>query len=106
MKIKVEMDWPEAEWEWDYNDSCWHCTNCKAVLEPADVSAHYYSFCYHCGHHMTLEQPRELYYCDPNKNTKCRKDACFINGGECRSTLDRKCAKENNDGTDIKTEER
>lgn len=29
---------------------------------------------------------RARYKCDPNKNIKCKKRECFINGGECRLT--------------------
>lgn len=28
----------------------------------------------------------DLYLCDPEKNTQCRKTACYINGGECHLT--------------------
>lgn len=27
-----------------------------------------------------------VYYCDPEKNVECRKNECFINGGECYRT--------------------
>ena len=27
-----------------------------------------------------------LYRCDPEKNTECRKTACFLNGGPCMHT--------------------
>lgn len=29
-----------------------------------------------------------LYLCDPMKNTKCRKDACYARGGPCFLTCD------------------
>lgn len=35
-----------------------------------------------------MEKMDKLYRCDPDKNTKCKKTACFINGGECFSTTD------------------
>lgn len=28
----------------------------------------------------------DLYLCDPEKNTQCRKNECYINGGECHLT--------------------
>lgn len=28
------------------------------------------------------------YYCDPSRNTRCRKTHCFINGGPCFVTCD------------------
>lgn len=27
-----------------------------------------------------------VYYCDPSKNTECRKTGCYENGGPCRHT--------------------
>ena len=27
-----------------------------------------------------------LYFCDPSKNTECRKTGCYLNGGPCRHT--------------------
>ena len=29
----------------------------------------------------------ELYLCDPDKNTECKKTACYRNGGECIHTV-------------------
>jgi len=34
----------------------------------------------------------ELYLCDPDKNTECRKNACFTNGGTCETTRNRNFA--------------
>ena len=28
----------------------------------------------------------DLYLCDPEKNTKCRKNECYIYGGKCHLT--------------------
>lgn len=33
-----------------------------------------------------------LYYCDPEKNTECKKTDCYMNGGYCRRTTRRDCA--------------
>jgi hypothetical protein len=30
-----------------------------------------------------------LYYCNPKKNTKCKKTHCFINGGMCFCTTEK-----------------
>lgn len=27
------------------------------------------------------------YYCDPKKNTTCKKTSCFMNGGPCMLTI-------------------
>lgn len=32
------------------------------------------------------------YFCDPKKNKECKKNECFIHGGECRLTSDPACA--------------
>lgn len=34
-----------------------------------------------------------IYKCDPEKNTECKKNFCFIRGGGCRYTADPKAAK-------------
>lgn len=32
----------------------------------------------------------KLYYCDPSKNKKCSKTWCYLKGGECFLTTDKK----------------
>lgn len=32
------------------------------------------------------ETDKLLYFCDPSKNTECRKTGCYLNGGPCRHT--------------------
>lgn len=32
------------------------------------------------------------YRCNPELNTECRKTGCFINGGECHATVEKKYA--------------
>lgn len=32
----------------------------------------------------------ELYSCDPKKNTACKKTQCYINGGACYLTTEKK----------------
>jgi len=34
------------------------------------------------------------YPCDPEKNQDCSKTGCYINGGECRHTLNKEYARE------------
>ena len=34
------------------------------------------------------------FICDPEKNTKCTKTHCYINGGECRQTTNKDYAVE------------
>ena len=34
------------------------------------------------------------YICDPNKNTRCKKTMCHINGGACHYTTDPRYAKD------------
>ena len=43
----------------------------------------------------SIERISELpptYFCDPDKNTECRKTACFKNGGPCQMTFNKSCA--------------
>lgn len=35
----------------------------------------------------------KVYKCDPNKNTKCNKKSCYINGGPCDTTTDKNYAE-------------
>lgn len=35
-----------------------------------------------------------IYMCDPEKNTKCKKTGCYINGGGCRRTRRAEFAKD------------
>ena len=39
---------------------------------------------------ITITSHDTLYDCDPEKNTKCPKTHCHINGGDCRLTTHRK----------------
>lgn len=39
---------------------------------------------------------QQLYVCDPEKNTRCRRIGCFLNGGPCRSTTCPRYAEEEN----------
>lgn len=34
----------------------------------------------------------ELWYCDPQENTECRKTSCYLVGGPCHLTKKRECA--------------
>lgn len=42
-----------------------------------------------------------LYKCDPEKNTECKKNFCFIRGGGCRYTADPNAAKLDKRGNKI-----
>ena len=35
----------------------------------------------------------KLYKCDPNKNIRCRKTNCYMYGGACKYTFDRRFKK-------------
>lgn len=43
-----------------------------------------------------------LYECDPEKNTECKKTACYIYGRECRLTTNAKYAKKDKNGNPLK----
>ena len=50
-------------------------------------------------------QTRPLYLCDPDKSEDCPKTYCahlYPGYGECRYTLDPKCAKTDNDGNPVR----
>ena len=38
--------------------------------------------------------PPNLYECDPEKNTECTKEGCFIDGGPCHMTVYEEFKKE------------
>lgn len=42
--------------------------------------------------HLPIPTPAG-YECDPEKNTTCRKSACYINGGPCRITTHKEFRK-------------
>lgn len=43
---------------------------------------------------MSMKQvERNLYICDPDKNTTCKKTACYVNGGPCNRTFNPDCAR-------------
>ena len=48
-------------------------------------------YCPNCGAKMDGEN---LYLCDPDKNTECTKEGCYINGGECYLTRDERFRNE------------
>lgn len=50
---------------------------------------------------MHYEKPKILYVCNPDKNVKCDKTSCYINGGECRLTAKEEFAKANESGIPI-----
>lgn len=39
------------------------------------------------------ETEKPLYICDPTRNTKCKKTACYINGGPCDRTTNPKYSR-------------
>ena len=47
---------------------------------------------------------KALYKCDPSKNIECPKKGCFKNGGDCRCTINAKCAEIDENGMPILSE--
>ena len=39
---------------------------------------------------LSGDKPPCVYVCDPNKNTNCEKTGCFINGGDCFLTTEKR----------------
>ena len=68
-------------------EECLHCGKGKA------------SYCENCYQELiginaklqtTINKYKEnaLFICNPDKNTKCKKTNCYINGGDCNQTTD------------------
>ena len=51
--------------------------------------------CPQCGKILSANvMPDNTYECDPEKNTECTKEGCFINGGPCHMTVYEEFKKE------------
>ena len=49
-----------------------------------------------------MSEEKARYYCDPEKNTECRKIMCFRKGGPCKRTSNPEHAKKDENGNPIK----
>lgn len=75
------------------------CSECGWVNEAESGfirEAKGFNFCPNCGAEMEKadETPPNVYECDPEKNTECTKESCFINGGPCHMTTYEELKKE------------
>ena len=52
------MEWIDAE-PFGYDKGTVKCSACGAILEPEDLSRHYYRYCYHCGRRATIGKIEE-----------------------------------------------
>lgn len=69
------------------------CSKCG--YEEHSFSAGGPARCPGCGRAMAVDvTPPNLYECDPEKNTECTKEGCFINGGPCHITVYEEFKKE------------
>jgi hypothetical protein len=48
-----------------------------------------------------MSEEKGRYYCDPEKNTECRKTMCFRKGGPCKRTSNPEYAKKDENGNPI-----
>lgn len=69
-----------------------------AGLEPSEMDKRYIKLAEYENADEDFETLRKaytaiLYECDAENNTECKKTACYIYGGECRHTLDKRFAK-------------
>lgn len=84
-----------------------HCSLCETQVRMYDGFEKDWHYCPNCGARMDEPAPKaaelindgtysagNLYECDPEKNTECRKTGCYINGGECRHTTHAEYVKE------------
>lgn len=60
-----------------FGDCYAQCKKCKFEVEAENIYATVAEW---------NKKTQSLFKCDPNKNTKCKKTECFINGGDCRHT--------------------
>lgn len=56
----------------------YECSECGTIEHVKSL----WTRCPVCGEPQMLG----LYRCNPEKNTECRKTACYINGGPCEFT--------------------
>jgi len=75
------------------------CKDCKfwtkqeaSLQGRCALSGTYPTGAFFCGNAR-----RRPYLCDPEKNTTCSKTGCYINGGECRHTLNKEYRREENE---------
>ena len=69
---------------------CYWWTKQEASLQGrCALTGTYPTGAFFCGN--ARQRP---YPCDPEKNQDCSKTGCYINGGECRHTLNREYARE------------
>lgn len=99
-----------GRWEVVYYDNIptlAYCNRCDQVLQLTRETEKLPNYCPNCGAKMDEPAPEaaeiindgtysagNLYECDPEKNTECRKTGCYINGGECRHTTHAEYARE------------
>ena len=68
---------------------CYWWTKQEASLQGrCALTGTYPTGAFFCGNAKQRSYP-----CDPEKNTECSKTGCYINGGECRHTLNREYAR-------------
>jgi len=70
-------------------DCYWWTKQPDSLQGRCALSGTYPTGAFFCGN--AKQRP---YPCDPEKNTECSKTGCYINGGECRHTLNREYARE------------
>lgn len=73
-----------------------------AGLEPSEMDKRYIKLAAYEDAEEDFETFRKahtatLYECDAKNNTECKKTACYIYGGQCRHTLDKRFAKKGGD---------
>lgn len=70
-------------------DCYWWTKQPDSLQGRCALSGTYPTGAFFCGNAR-----RRPYLCDPEKNTTCSKTGCYINGGECRHTLSKEYARE------------
>ena len=80
---------PAEPWPIRCRDCYWWTKQEASLQGRCALTGTYPTGAFFCGN--ARQRP---YPCDPEKNTKCSKTGCYINGGECRHTLNKEYRRE------------
>lgn len=80
---------PAEPWPIRCRDCYWWTKQEASLQGRCALTGTYPTGAFFCGN--ARQRP---YPCDPEKNRDCSKTGCYINGGECRHTLNREYRRE------------
>ena len=92
-EVSVIEQFPSAQPRLIRCRDCYWWTKQPASLQGrCALTGTYPTGAFFCGN--AKQRP---YLCDPEKNQDCSKTGCYINGGECRHTLNKEYRREENE---------